>query len=245
MKGRVKRPFIVLIGGNDEFAVFNGKHLLADVPTTSTIGDDTCPHGSEFVAPLGLYYYKARMYSPALGRFLQTDPVGYKDDLNLYAYVGNNPINFSDPTGLTACADKAAAEQQQLRAAQEKERAAIGQSSAAAMAAAGKIGVPANALAAGAAGAMSGVQSATAKSFFEGTQYSPKVLAQASSGDYHAFPQSVGAFSGEGTVKSIVGGDGVTRSQLTIPGEYNGKTGVFEYIRDAAGAINHRLFVPN
>ncbi|WP_408370256.1 RHS repeat-associated core domain-containing protein, partial [Paraburkholderia sediminicola] len=34
---------------------------------------------------MGLYYYKARMYSPALGRFLQTDPVGYRDDLNWYA----------------------------------------------------------------------------------------------------------------------------------------------------------------
>jgi uncharacterized protein RhaS with RHS repeats len=51
---------------------------------------------------LGLYYYKARMYSPMLGRFLQADPVGYAEDLNWYAYVGSNPINFSDPTGLAS-----------------------------------------------------------------------------------------------------------------------------------------------
>ncbi|WP_213766655.1 RHS repeat-associated core domain-containing protein [Caballeronia sp. dw_19] len=51
---------------------------------------------------LGLYYYKARMYSPVLGRFLQTDPVGYKAALNWYAYVKNNPVNFSDPMGLIA-----------------------------------------------------------------------------------------------------------------------------------------------
>jgi uncharacterized protein RhaS with RHS repeats len=47
-----------------------------------------------------LYYYKARIYHPTLGRFLQTDPVGYKADLNIYAYVGNDPYNKTDPTGM-------------------------------------------------------------------------------------------------------------------------------------------------
>lgn len=49
----------------------------------------------------GLYYYRARYYSAALGRFLQTDPVGYKDDYDLYTYVWNEPTDKTDPSGQT------------------------------------------------------------------------------------------------------------------------------------------------
>jgi RHS repeat-associated protein len=49
---------------------------------------------------LKLYHYKARAYSAALGRFLQTDPIGFAGGMNMYAYVGNDPVNATDPMGL-------------------------------------------------------------------------------------------------------------------------------------------------
>jgi uncharacterized protein RhaS with RHS repeats len=47
-----------------------------------------------------LYYYRARHYSPAWGRFLQADPIGYNGGSHPYAYVANDHLNATDPLGL-------------------------------------------------------------------------------------------------------------------------------------------------
>jgi RHS repeat-associated protein len=47
-----------------------------------------------------LYYYRARYYDPVLKRFISEDPIGLEGGLNVYSYVQNNPVSFSDPLGL-------------------------------------------------------------------------------------------------------------------------------------------------
>jgi len=56
--------------------------------------------GQAWLPEIGMAYYRARIYNPAMGRFMQTDPIGMNGGMNLYAYTGNNPVNFTDPMGL-------------------------------------------------------------------------------------------------------------------------------------------------
>jgi len=57
--------------------------------------------GQMWLEEVGLYYYKARFYDPEIRRFLTPDPIGYGDGMNIYAYVGGDPVNRRDPSGLS------------------------------------------------------------------------------------------------------------------------------------------------
>ncbi len=61
--------------------------------------------GYRYDAETGLYDLRNRAYDPLYGRFLQHDPIGYADSMNLYEYVLSNPANYVDPWGLMALED--------------------------------------------------------------------------------------------------------------------------------------------
>jgi RHS repeat-associated protein len=80
----------------------DGKWLTGDdsVGSVSSVANRLMFTGREYDSETGNYYFRARYYKPSIGRFLQTDPIGYADGLNMYTYCSNNPIMWIDPWGL-------------------------------------------------------------------------------------------------------------------------------------------------
>ncbi len=74
--------------------------VFGEPNVSSSIGNPYLFTGRRYDPEAGLYYYRARYYDYADGRFLGPDPIGYEGGINLYAYVGNNPVMYIDPLGL-------------------------------------------------------------------------------------------------------------------------------------------------
>ena len=73
------------------------------IGTLPSIANPFAYTGREWDKETGLYYYRARYYTSQIGRFISEDPIGFTGGINLYVYVGNNPVNKIDPLGLIAC----------------------------------------------------------------------------------------------------------------------------------------------
>jgi len=85
-------------------------HEDLTVVSDSTVRDVTDPPlacgnpilfaGDFYDNETGLYHVRHRMYSPTLARWLQRDPLGYVDGMNLHGYARTNPVRFRDPSGM-------------------------------------------------------------------------------------------------------------------------------------------------
>lgn len=116
----IDEPIAVTRGGNTFFYDQDGLGTVTDltdsagataksyvydaygniIDQTGTVDQPYTYTGREFDAETGLYYYRARYYDSASGRFLQKDPIGHAGgDPNLYNYVRGNSVNLIDPRG--------------------------------------------------------------------------------------------------------------------------------------------------
>jgi len=121
----IDEPLIVEKGGQSFFYHADGLGSITEITDTAGVVKQQYTYSSfgniesqldpnfiqpytftsrEFDSETGLYFYRARYYDPAIGRFLSEDPlrgvVTLPQSLNRYPYVSNNPANFFDPLGL-------------------------------------------------------------------------------------------------------------------------------------------------
>jgi len=78
---------------------------FGNITQTGSISQPYAFTGREYDSETGMYFYRARYYDPKVGRFVTKDPLGFGGGINVYNYVGANPINWGDPLGLLSSGD--------------------------------------------------------------------------------------------------------------------------------------------
>ncbi|MBP9092072.1 hypothetical protein KBI23_13680 [bacterium] len=91
-----------VIATSDSTGAVTNKNVYGPFGETNSLAGTTFGFTAQrYDSELGLYYYKMRYYSAKLGRFLQTDLIGFTgEDFNLYTYVRNSPLRYTDAMGL-------------------------------------------------------------------------------------------------------------------------------------------------
>jgi RHS repeat-associated protein len=85
----------------DAWGKVTARDASGSVIASSAISAPWLFTGRRFDKESGLYHYRARTYSAELGRFLQMDPIKFDaGDPNIFRYCGNDPMNWTDPSGL-------------------------------------------------------------------------------------------------------------------------------------------------
>jgi RHS repeat-associated protein len=104
----------------EEFFPYGGTSLITGKNIAEVKLKEYRYSGKERDNSTGLYYYGARYYAPWLGRWLKPDPAGTVDGMNLYAFVGGNPVMFVDHSGMSRA--KARRQRERRRRARQKKR---------------------------------------------------------------------------------------------------------------------------
>jgi RHS repeat-associated protein len=198
----------------------------------------------------GLDYNRTRYYNPTFGRFISEDPMGFAaGDPNLYGYVGNSPVTFTDPSGMflplvAACLGGAAfnAGFELVQGALSGRKVTVGN----------VLGSAGIGCAAGLAGfGLGSVLGSLAERALPSAQRAAELIRAANPVDsalksdiYHrAASWAVDDVAAKGSVFRITGYDGVRRLLIQVPGGLNDLAGRFEWILEASGDLTHQLFV--
>ncbi len=99
---------IALSDSNGDLVEIYSYDVFGDPNRISSVSNPHLFTGRRYDSETDLYFYRARYYNPAIGRFMQTDPIDYEDGLNVYTYVQNNPVRWADPYGLLTGVEEAA-----------------------------------------------------------------------------------------------------------------------------------------